>query len=112
MHDIFSYAEEGAKLRDAGIAQALDHSSDWKSLALIELEQIWSERRNEGNEFTFEMLKAPVIRTCGMPNSNNCWGGIAQKMIKRGWIVFTGKICNAQSVSRHASMTKVYRWVS
>lgn len=101
----------GAVLRDAGIQQALENSGDWKSLALIEMEQIWKSRRHELNEFTFEMLKAPIVITCGLPHSSAVWGGISKTAVRRGWIADTGKTCTAKSASRHASLARIYRWV-
>lgn len=110
--DLFSQTNvsRGSQLRDAGIAQALANSDDWKDLALIELEQIWQSRRHEQNEFTFEMLKFPVVVTIGQPHTPNCWGGIAQKMVKRGWIKCTGTD-TAKNASGHASLRRKYRWM-
>lgn len=110
--DIFSYAEsvQGQQLRDTGIAQALSNSDDWGDLALIELEQIWKSRRYEQNEFTFEMLKFPVVATIGQPHTPNCWGGLAQKMVKRNWIICTGTD-TAKNASGHCSLRRKYRWL-
>lgn len=106
---LLSYID-GQRLRDSGIAQALENSGDWKTLALIELEEIWKTRRHEQNEFTFEMLKFPVVRAIGQPHTVNCWGGIAQKMVKNRWILCTGT-SNAQSASGHSSLRRKYRWL-
>lgn len=97
--------------RDEGIDLVMENSGEWKDDALAELEKIYLERRHEENPFTFEMLKYPVVSKVGKPHSQNCWGGLAQKMVKLGWIKCTGTDI-AKSVSRHASLVRVYRWVS
>lgn len=96
--------------RDEGIERVMDNSGEWKDDALLELEKIWVQRRHEGNEFLFEMLKNPVIKALGQkPHSPGVWGGLAQKMVKNGWIVCTGTD-KGQSVSSHASLRRKYRW--
>lgn len=101
----------GRELAKAGIAQVLDNARDWKSLAMIELQNIHRERSCRGEpDFTFEMLKFPVVRACGNPHSPNVWGGLAQKMVKLGLIKETG-VTTAKSGSRRASLVRTYRWV-
>jgi len=109
--DLFDYAASQAA-RDEGISHAMDNSGQWKHDALFELERIWHERRHEDNEFTFEMLKFPVVKACGEPSSSAIWGALAKKLRALGWLEDTGKTCMAQSVSRHASLTRIYRWRS
>lgn len=111
--DLFQYADhqsEGQRLRDEGISLVMDNAGQWKDDALAELEKIWLERRHEGNEFTFEMLKFPVIKAVGKPLSNNIWGALAKKMRSMGWIQDTGKTCTAQTAARHSSLCRVYVW--
>lgn len=100
---------ESLRLRDEGIERVMDNAGSWKDDALHELERIWLQRRYEENEFTFEMLKFPVVKVVGHPHSTSVWGGIAREMRKRGMIqeVGTGM---AQSVSRRASLTRIYKW--
>lgn len=102
---------ESLRMRDEGISRVMENSGEWKHEALAELKKIWLDRRYEDNEFTFEMLKFPVIKAVGAPHSTSVWGGIAREMRKRGWIreVGTG---TAQSVSRHASLVRIYKWGS
>lgn len=103
--------KDGDTLRDEGISLVMDNAGQWKDDALCELEKIWLERRHEGNEFTFEMLKYPVVKATGAPHSENCWGGLAQRMVKKGWIVCTG-VDTAKSATRHSSLTRKYRWAA
>lgn len=103
--------KDGNTLRDEGISLVMDNAGQWKDDALCELEKIWVERRHEGNEFTFEMLKFPVVKAIGEPRgSKNIWGALAKKMRSMGWIQDTGKTCTAQTAARHGSLSRVYVW--
>lgn len=76
--------------RDEGIERVMDNAGEWKDDAMDALERIYYQRRYEGNEFTFEMLKFPVVKAVGPPHHSNVWGGIAREMKKRGWIKEVG----------------------
>ena len=106
--NLFDYAE-AQKARDEGIERVMENAGEWKDEAMDALERIYYQRRYEGNEFTFEMLKFPVVKAVGPPHHSNVWGGIAREMKKRGWIKEVGTT-QAQTVSRHGSICRVYKW--
>lgn len=107
--DLFSLSQ-ATQARDAGISQVLDNSGDWKSLALIEASYI--RQRNVGNTqpFLFETIKPEIIRTIGHPHSENCWGALAMKMRRMGWIHDTGRMELSRHEGSNARKATVYIW--
>lgn len=90
-------------------SQALDNSGQWKFEALNQLEKLWRECNREENQFTFEMLRFPIVKAIGMPPKSSCWGGLAAQCIKRGWIVCVGT-ANAVSEQANHSLRRKYVW--
>ena len=91
------------------VTQALDNSGRWRNEALIELEKLWKECLHQENQFTFEMLRFPIVRACGHPAHVNAYGGLAREAVRRGYIVCCGT-ANATNEQANGSLRRLYKW--
>jgi hypothetical protein len=93
------------------VTQALGNSERWKIEALGEFEKLWRECRHNENQFTFEMLRFSIVKAIGQPPRPECWGALAAKAVKRGWIQCVG-VANAVSTQANHSLRRKYVWRS
>lgn len=93
------------------VTQALDNSGRWKDEALQAFEKLWRECRHNENQFTFEMLRFPIVKAVGTPPKSSCWGGLCQAARKNGWIQECGT-ANAVGGQAHGSLRRKYLWRS
>ena len=106
---------EGKGLRDEGISLVLGAESvRWKNAYRASV-LTWFGQLPVGHPFTGETLRMVALRDVGEPHHPNCWGGVANGLI-RGWLRTRQiKVVGLQSATdsrSHAHLYRVYQKLS
>lgn len=105
--------EEGARRRDRGRRQAIDHEAQaWKA----QYEQSagrYVMGLEPGITFTAEQVRSVVAKVTGEPHHPNVWGAMFNASLK-GWarlgvVEFTGEFLDATNAQAHRRAIRLYR---